>query len=107
MTTTMASAKATDSAKDTKAKTAAAKAAPDGKPSGRKPGGKPGGKVEHDFTPIMLTEEQVHERIKAIADKFGGEENLRRKEERNILNLDEMLALQRIDGYYYLLTGEC
>lgn len=63
--------------------------------------------TKHDFTPIMLTEEQVHERIKALADQFGGEDNLRRKEERNILSLDEMLALQRIDGYRYLLTGEC
>ena len=59
-----------------------------------------------DFSPSMLTDEQIRDRISMISADFGGEASLRDHEAKNVLTLDEMLALQRIDGYYYLLNGD-
>ncbi|WEV72819.1 hypothetical protein [Bifidobacterium sp. ESL0790] len=56
--------------------------------------------------PIMLSESQIRQKIQETASPFGGEAKLRSKEKRNILSLDEMFALQRIDSLNYLLTGE-
>lgn len=54
----------------------------------------------------MLSDGDILQKIKDTAVPFGGEERLRSKEKRNMISLDEMLALQRIDSFYYLLNGE-
>ncbi|MDF7664199.1 hypothetical protein PT282_05935 [Bifidobacterium sp. ESL0763] len=56
--------------------------------------------------PVMLSDGDILQKIKDTAVPFGGEERLRSKEKRNMISLDEMLALQRIDSFYYLLNGE-
>lgn len=52
--------------------------------------------------PIMLDEQQIHERRRKITRKYGSEESLRRKAMTGMITDDERIALQKLDDLRYL-----